>query len=432
MKGLLILLLCGCAWGQDFDANLHRTAPNPESATRTEANAALDARDYSKAVRLLVPLAAAHPEDAHLLYDLGSAQDALDQASPAETSYRAAVAADPKLLEAHLALGLLEARGGHLEAARAELVLATETDDGDKLLRARAYRTLARIDETTRPAAARDELLAALQLSPETPEDTLLTAELAEHATGGTAAAETAYRRVLAQKPGDPEATAALAHLLGSEKKNDQAEALLREALGQAPGDVVLTSQLAALLATEGKKAEALPLVETVHQAHPENADVTHLLASLYAQTGDFKAAEPLYAALLQRASGDVGLMVAEGDALVHLDRYAEAEAVLGKAVARPAAFAVPADLGDAAGRLAFACSENNDPAGALRALAVRGTVLPPTATTLFLGAISEDKLHHTKAATEAYKAFLAAANGTLPDQVFEAQHRLVALEHMK
>ena len=431
----LFLALPAGAAAQDFDTDTH-TAASPQAGARAEANKALEARDYARAVQLLKPLAEANSHDAVLLFDLGSAQDALDQSSPAETSYKAAIAADAGMLEAHVALGLLYARTGRFAEARSELVVATGVPDRgqalDALLKARAYRALARIDQNPRPADARDELLAALKLSPETPEDTMLTAELAETAGGGSAAAEAALHRLLATRPGDAEASASLAHLLAGEKRNDEAEALLRSALTANPGDPVLTAQLATLLNGEGKPAEALPLVVSLHAAHPENADVADLLAGLYAATGDYAQAEPLYATLSTQAPGDVALAVAHANTLVFLKRFAEAETILARAVSEPTRFASPADLGDAAGRLAFAASEAGDPNGALRAIALRGTVLPPSATILFLAAISEDKLRQTRPAIEAYKRFLAASNGTLPDQEFEARHRLVALEHTK
>ena len=49
-------------------------------------------------------------------------------------------------------------------------------------LRGRALRALAHLDETSNPAAAREELLAALKLTAETPDDVLMGAELADRA----------------------------------------------------------------------------------------------------------------------------------------------------------------------------------------------------------------------------------------------------------
>ena len=105
---------------------------------------------------------------------------------------------------------------------------------------------------------------------------------------------------------------------------------------------------------------------------------------------------------------------------------------MLARVVAQPGLWPGKQALGEAAGHLAFAASANNDPAGCLRALEVRATVLPPSAPALFLSAISEDKLHRAKAAQQDYQAFLAASNGANPDEEFEARHRLVALEHSK
>ena len=426
-----LVLACGIAGAQDFETTTH-TSPNPQNAAISAAEAALEARDYAKAVKLLTPLAEANPKDGKLLYDLGSAQDALDQSQAAEAAYKAAIAADANLLEPHLALGLLYARGGKMGEARAELVAATNISAGDPLLKARAYRTLARIDEGSRPEDSRDELLAALKLSPETPEDTLMTAELAVKAGDSSPAAEAALRKLLEAHPHEPEASAALARVLIQQKRNAEAESLLHESLQASPEDPVLTVQLATLLNVEDKPREALPLVEKLHAGQPDDTNITHFLAELYAQTGDFVRAEALYAALSAHAPQDVMLLDARGDALIHLKRFAEAQSVLGRAVAQPKLFPAPADLGEAAGRLAFAASENNDPEGCLHALTLRATVLPPSPIPLFLEAISEDKLHHVKLAQQAYRKFLAVSNGAFPDQEFEAKHRLVALEPMR
>jgi predicted Zn-dependent protease len=435
----LLLLACTLALtpaarAQDLDTSTH-TAANPQSAAREAANQALAAHDYAEALKLLTPLAAASPADAAILYDLASAQDALDQTSAAESSYRAAIAAAPALLEPHLALGLLYARNARMDEARKELVAATAApapDHSTELLKARALRALARLDQQSRPDDARDELLEAIKLSSETPEDTLLAAELAAKSAADPPGAEAALRRLLAKEKNDPEASAALARILLQQKRTAEAETLLTAALAGHPGDPVLTTQLAATYNAENKAAEALPLVVQLHTAQPGDANITHLLATLYAQTGDYSSAALLYAALSTQAPKDVTLLDARGDALIHLKRYAEAQQVLAQAVEQPTLFTSPADLGAAAGRLAFAASENNDPEACLRALQIRASVIPPSPTTLFLQAISEDKLHHVKLAREAYRSFLSASNGAFPDQEFEAQHRLIALEHSR
>jgi len=429
---VIVVALAANLHAQDFDANLHKTAPSPQAAQIAEANAALDQHDFEKAVKLLTPLAAANPKDARILYDLASAQDALDQTSVAEQSYRAAIADDAKFLDPHVALGLLLARSGRLADSRAELIAAKTVPSEDSFLKARAFRALARIDQKTRPADARDELLEALKLTPETPEDTLLGAELAESATHGAGAAEAAYRRVLTATPNDPAAASELAHLLVKELRAAEAETLLDAALKAHPLDPALTVQLASVYSGEGKTAQSIPLIEALFAANPQDANIAHLLAGLYLDSQDYAHAEPLLAKLTAQSPHDTSLVDERARALIHLQRYADAQQILTPIVAQPNLFPAPADLGSAAGDLAFAASSNNDPESALQALAVRATVLPTSAPVLFLTAISHDKLHHTKLAIEAYKQFLAASQGANPNEEFEARHRIVALEPHK
>ena len=104
-----------------------------------------------------------------------------------------------------------------------------------RALRARAWRALARLDARSHPTDASAELLEALKLSPETPDDTLLTAQLAQATPGNSADAEAAYRHLLATRPDDPAAAAALAHLLLTQKRPAEAEPILVAALAAHP-----------------------------------------------------------------------------------------------------------------------------------------------------------------------------------------------------
>jgi predicted Zn-dependent protease len=401
----------------------------------TQANEALDKQDYATALKLLTTLTEKSPNDPHLLYDLGFAQDALaetpDQITAAETSYRRSIAADPNFFDPHLALGLLLARSGKLTLAHTELLTATTLKTDNPALKARAYRALARIDQTFKPATASDELLSALKLSAETPDDIVLSGELAE-ASGDTTAAEAAYRRVLAADPQNHDATAALTHLLLHQQKPDQAESLLTAALAKDPDNPTLNAQLATLYDKQGKTAQALPILEKLHAAHPDDPNLTRLLARLYNRNQQYEQANSLYAGLLAGSPKDPTLLDDQADTLIHLKRFAEAEALLKRAVADPSAFPSKEDLGNAASHLAFAASANNDPNGTLQALTLRATVLANSPGSLFLAATAHDKLHHTKQATDLYKQFLSVANGQFPDEEWEARHRLITLEHMK
>ena len=439
---ILVLLLCVQARAQ-LPAGATETTQQPASADTTvlkQANEALERNDYATALPFLQKLSTANPKDAHILFDLGLTQDNLDHDAEAEAAYRASAAADPKFASPHLALGLLLARDGKPSQAHTELLVAANlagpANDIDTA--ARSLRALAKLDLTNNAADARDELLTALKLSSETPDDILLSAEIAE-ALNDLQLAESAYNRLLTATPNDPATVAALAHVLRLENKLAEAESILTDALAAHPGDTALTAQLAsAYLAEEdpAKSALAVPLAETLHRQHSDQASVTRLLARLYAQTKQPAKADPLYLALLKQTPNDPTLLDDYGANLVHLSRFAEAEAVLKRAIADPKAFPTPEDLAAAYSDLAFSASENNDPTITLQALDLRATVAPNTPGVVFLQATAHDKLHQYKQASERYKQFLnfpeVKATGKFTDQEWEAKHRLIALEHMK
>jgi tetratricopeptide (TPR) repeat protein len=392
----------------------------------------LEKQDYKAAEVKLKQLAEANPKDGRVLYDLGFAEERNGEEADAARAYAASIAALPGFAEPEIALGLLDARTGYAAAAHRELLAVANLQTAAAALRARALRALAHLDETDHPEAAREELLAALKLSPETPDDVLMGAELAERA-GDPADAETAYRRALALLPGDLDATAGLVHVLQQQGKLAEADTLLTAALKQHPSDVRLIAQAATLYAAEDKPAQAIPLVEQLRASDPKLAadpDTTQMLARLYYLNGDDAKAEALYTQLLAKTPNDPILLDALGSAQVKQGHDAQAEATLEKAVGLRSAFHDDQAWGEAAGHLAFAASKNNDPRVCLQALAARSSVLPNSPTSLFLQATAYDHLHQIKPAIAAYQAFLKLANGKFPDQEFEARHRIIALQH--
>ena len=412
-------------------------APEQISQPVANAEAAMVKSDWKAAEALLTPWLAAHPDDSRALFDAGYVADAENRLDAAAALYRRAIEADPKSFEAHLSLGLLLARqndpGGQnnkdkLTEARQELVIATTLDPGDAgpAMQARAWRALARLDQPTaeRPGdttQASNDLLEALKLSPETPADTLLAANLADQA-GEYGDAETAYRRVLARDPKSAAANAGLAHILIVRKQYAEAETLLRAALEQAPGDPALTAQLAMVLASQDK-AEALPLLQKLYQAHPNDPAIAHMLAQVLADAGDPAGSDQLYAVLLSASPSDPDLLIGHGQNLIHLLKYPEAFAVFNKATQLD-----PANP-DGWNGLAFAASRTNQPSITLHALVMRSKYLPEIPSTYFLWATSYDSLHKNAEAIAYYHHFLDAAAGKFPNQEWQARQRLILLE---
>ena len=370
----------------------------------------------------LDPWLVSHPSDARALFDAGYVADAQNRLDDAASLYRRAVIADPKSFEARLSLGLLLAREGKPDEARPELAQATMLDPGEAGpdLKARAWRALAQIDRTSNPSQASSDLLEALKLSPETPDDTLLAANLAEQ-TGQLDAAEAAYRRVLAQDPKSVAADSGLAHILIVGKRYSDAEIVLRAALAQAPDDPALTAQLAAALAAQDN-AEALPLLEKLYAAHPADRPIARMLAAIRADAGDYAGSDRLDSRLLAADPDDAELLIAHGQNLVHQGEFEQAFAAFDKAAKIDPASA------DAWSGLAFAASRINRPAVTLHALTMRSRSAPEIPATLFLWATAYDSLHQKEQAAVYYHRFLDAAGGKLPNQEWQARQRLQVL----
>lgn len=420
---------------QDIPAGAHSVDDHSrEDAVNAQINAAegtLEKGDFAGAEGILRGLALERPKDARVLYDLGFAEERTGKTEDAAKAYAGAIAANGDLVQPRMALGLLEAREGHLEAAHGQLAAVAGMPSAPPELKGRALRALARLDETANPDAAKDELIAAIKLTGETPDDIALTADMAAKA-GDPEDAAPAYRRALAANPGDIDAAVGLAAALEKQNKLVEAEGVLNESLKAHQGDIRLVSRLAAVYADEGKAAQAEPLLEQLHQANPQNATVTRMLAHIYGLNGEDAKAEALYRDLVTGSPEDPFVLDDLGGILVKEQKYAEAEQILGKAVNLRAAFHDDQAWGEAAGHLAFAASRAKHPELSLQALAARATVLPNSPSSLFLEAIAHDALHQNKDAERAYRAFLAVAGGNYPDEEFQARHRLVALEHEK
>jgi tetratricopeptide (TPR) repeat protein len=443
---ICVVVVGGISAGGQEASSRQGTAPVTEAAAKAsgpetiseevaKAEAAIVKADYKTAKPILDAWLVAHPADERALFDAGYLADAEGRNADAVAFYQKAVGANPASFEAQISLGLLLARMGKPGEARPALWAATTLDPGDQgvAAKAKAWRALAQIDlrgfdgvnneagVKADPAQASIDLLEALKLTPETVEDTLLAAALAE-ANNDEASAEAAYRRVLKKDPESSVAAAGLAHLLMAQKKYPEAQELLETAVKKSPDDPALTAQLAAALVAEDK-ADALPLLEDFHKKHPREAAITRMLAQVLSDAGEYASSDQLYVALLAGTPKDSVLLAGHGQNLIRLRRYPEAVKVFESATQ------IDPSNGEAWNGLAFAAFETHQPEITLHALTIRSKYLPESAIIDFLWATAYDTLHDKKQAAAYYHRFLDSASGKFPDQEWQAKQRLALLE---
>jgi len=422
---------------QGISPNKDTPAPadaDASSLVLDKAEAAILKSDWKTAEPILDSWLAAHPTDTRALFDAGYLADAQGRNDDALALYRKTLEANPKSFEAEISLGLLLARLGRPAEARPALEAATQLDPGaaGPEAKAKAWRALAKIamhgtggtgeaSVGIDTAQASIDLLEALKISPETLEDMLMAASLAE-ANDDPAGAEAAYRRALKVEPDSSAAVAGLAHLLIAQKKYPEAEALLQPALKKLPGDPALTAQLAAVLVAEDK-VEALPLLQQFHTDHPKDAAMTRMLAQVEADAGEYEVSDQLYVSLLAASPKDADLLAGHGQNLIRLRRYPEA------LKAFQSATDIDETNGEAWNGLAFAAFQTHQPAITLHALTVRSKYLPESATIYFLWATAYDTLHDKKQAVAYYHRILDSAGGKFPDQEWQARQRLALME---
>jgi predicted Zn-dependent protease len=184
--------------------------------------------------------------------------------------------------------------------------------------------------------------------------------------------------------------------------------------------------QLGRVLAAEGKTDAAIAELQAGIKLSPGDDAVMRDLAELYTTAGKNALAEAAYRTLLVAHPNEAELHRRLGQALLRQKKFPEAEPEFIRALK------LQPDLGVAYGDLAFVAGENKEYPLVIRALDARAKLLPEIPVTYFMRASAYDHLQDFKNAAANYHLFLNTANGQYPDQEWQAQHRLIAIEPKK
>ena len=407
----------------------HRKVAEADSSPAvqlTQAETAIEKKDYASAEPLLKKVTAGDPNNYLAWFDLGFVYSALGKTDDSVAAYRKSVAAKPDIFESNLSLGLILAKTGQPDAEQflrtaTKLKPSAHVEEGQ----ARAWLSLAKVLEKTKPDEAIEAYHQASALQPKDPEPHLSAGLLLEK-QDRTADAEQEYKQVLTLDPSGADALAGLANIYMRAQRYSEAEDVLRKLLAVRPNDAGAHMQLGRVLAIAGHNEEAIGELQTALKLAPDDADVQRDLAELFVTADKFDAAELQYRSLVNAKPKDAELHARLGQTLMKQHKFPEAQQEL------LAALQLKPDFGDAYDNLAIAANENKNYELAIKALEARSKFVPENSGTYFLRATTYDHLRDYKRAAENYHKFLEVAEGRFPDQEWQARHRLIAIEPKK
>ena len=426
---VLAMILATGAAGQTTETIRHHPIPQEDPLfppQLTQAEAAIDKKDYATAQPLLEKVVDANPNNYQAWFDLGFVFHALGKIEESIAAYRNSVAAKPGVFESNLNLGLILAQSGNPEAEkylRAATGLMPTSHVEERQFR--AWLSLAGLLETSKPDEAIEAYRRAQSLQPKDPEPHFAAGLLFEKQSQLNNA-EKEYEQALTLDPGSTEATTALANTYMRERQLPQAEEMLRNLTAAHPNDGAARIQLGRVLGAEDKKEDAIAELQAGLALTPGDGGAQRDLADLYASSGSYDKAEAIYRPLLAANPKDPELHDDFGKVLLRLRKLPEAQREFTLAVQ------LKPDFGAAWGDLAVAANENKNYELAINAVDERAKFLPEIPISYFLRATAYDHLRDRKHAILNYHDFLNAANGKFPDQEWQARQRLKAIEEKK
>jgi tetratricopeptide (TPR) repeat protein len=402
-------------------------AEDPASNLLDQAETLLSRGDAAAAKPLLEQATEKNPKSYQAWYDLGYAEQAMNEDEQAIAAYRKSLEINAKVFETNLNLGMMLASAGQKEEAVKYLKAATELQPASHPDRSKEHAWLA-LGQTLLPgdsAGAEHAFLSASKLLPSDPKPHLLLGELYEN-SGKLDQAKAQYQQSLSATDAQQRAQAlrGLVNIAVVSKQYAEAEANVRQYLGTTPNDSQAHLLLGRLLAAQGKNDEALHELDAA--GNQNDPAVLREKAALLSAVHRESDAIPIYKLLVNGSSNDAQLRYEYGLALMHEHQWVPAQEQL------LAAVKLNPNLAPAYGDLAVVASDNQQYDLTLKALEIRTKLLGDNPGTFFLRATALDHLRRFPEATENYRQFLAVANGKYPDEEWKARHRLIAIEKLK
>jgi len=401
--------------GQEGKGTKQRVA-NPLNDLLDQARRDIDKQDFPSAVAALQKFIAEKDDFAYAHFQLGYAYTGLGKAKEAQSEYQRAIELDPKMPEAALNLGILllaeEPAGAVVPLRRAVELLPTQSRP--RTLLGLAYEKAGDQQNAERAYEG------ALALDPADAETTLHLAQLYLRQERAPEA-EAKFSQVLSLDPQSRAALVGLGASLEAQKKPQAADAY-RNYLRVEPRDRAVRERLVRLLVVNEKFDEALAEMEKQDDGGAPAVETLKLRADILIGNKRWREAIAVLKQAVALAPNDAPLRGGLGRTYLQQRDFANAQSELKTAIKLDAKnLTYWKDL-------ASTTYLSGEYATTLELLDRVAQQEPPTAGELFVRALCYDKLRQTKAALDAYERFLKADENRNPDQVWQAEQRIIVL----
>ena len=390
---------------------------NPLNDLLDEARQDIDKHDFAAAIVPLQKFLAEKDDFAYAHFQLGYAYTGLQKRKEARGEYERAIQLDPKMPEAALNLGILLLSEDPAAAVQ-PLQRAVEllpTQSRPRALLGTAY------EKSGDATSAERAFEGALALDPKDTETSLQLAQLWMRA-GRARDAEAKFRAALSAEPQSVAALSGLAASLEAQKSPEAAEAY-RDYLKVQPNDGAAQERLVHLLIANEKYDEALAELDKKEKGGTPSLESLKVRADILIGEKKWSEAIAVLKQAVELTPDDARLRGGVGRTYLQQKDFANAEKELQAAIQLdPKNVSYWKDLASTtylAGKYELT----------LHLLDRVAQLETPTTGELFVRALCYDKLQQTKAALDAYQKFLEADQNRNPDQVWQAQQRIMVLK---
>jgi len=385
------------------------------------AQQAIEEKQYDTAIALLENFLLENPGHGEALFNLAYAYSLAGRNSDAIETYRQALEVEPKLFPARFNLGVLLLRSDKPAEAAEELLHAAELEPENyraHLFAAAALKSSGRKEE----ALAHYRRAAELKPDEAEPRRAMLALLLEKNDVAG---AEAVLDELLVLQPEAPDLMRLRGEFLLQKNQFEEALATFEKGLEVKPEDADLHLTVARLYRAQGKPEEALRHFEAASRSagESESAESLRERAELLAELDRWAEALPLYEAAAAREPENAEARAGLGFAYLETKQYARAAEELQAALRLNPRQVKTYD------HLASALYLGGNLGGAIQVLDRRATVAEETPGTLYLRAISYDKLQQCEPAIAFYERFLAVNQDKNSDAYFQSTARLRQLK---